>query len=608
MTKLGQAVRAPWSFIQDLKIQQKLILLIFFLMILPLGSFTLLAYRQTSHTIQKNTVYAARQSFEQAVASLESKINDASLISDYIILDEEAARVFGRMHAPYPIPMQVKDSAYLLRLFRYLMRNQDIYLIRLFVPDALMYAGDRQSIYSVNDIGDAPWYKRLLNSNGKVLLTPTTTHYTETTGAIAENEVLSTVRLVKDPYDYAANIGVLSVDLLRQDVLDLLGQAARITSSGMIYIENGDGLVLSTAGAELTDAWRVADPAAASWERTTVNGKEAIVGCRTIAGTDWRAVSVIPLEDVLSASSQQRNVLILVMIAMAVVAFLLAYISSVSSTRRIYRLIFKMRQVQGGHLSVIHQNFGRDEIGELAESYNFMIKRVGDLIDEQVKTGQEIKNAELKLVQAELKALQSQINPHFLYNTLDLINWMAIKHDCPDIESLISSLSRFYKLSLRQGQDIVSIGDEMQHLRTYIEIQNHRFENSIELAWDIDPEILLFEIPKITMQPLVENSIVHGIQMKPDKSGTITIVGRLESDSIILTVRDDGAGMTEETLAGMLRQPSQDAGHGYGVRNIHERLKLYFGPQYGLSFSSRPGAGTEVDIRIPPVQGMGASS
>ncbi|TYP76577.1 cache domain-containing sensor histidine kinase [Paenibacillus methanolicus] len=602
MTMIGAAIRALWSFIQDLKIKQKLVLIFFFLMIVPLASFTLLAYKQASQVIEDNTIYSARQSLEQAASSIASKINSASLISDYIILDEEATRVFGRMGAPsYGVPMQVKDSAYLLRLFHYLLRNQDIFLIRLFVPDELVYSGDGQSIYSMKGIRQEPWYDQLASSSVTTLLSPTTTHYTDTSGSMIENDVLSTIRFVKNPNDFSMNMAVLSVDILQSDVQELMTKAARMTNTGMMYMASSDGVVLSTATSEQTDDWRVTDFTIEQWKRTSVQGKQAIVGYQAIDNTDWTLVSVVPLDDILTASSHQRNVWILIMLAMAVIAFLLAYISSVSSTKRIYRLIFKMRQVQEGHLSVIKQNFGRDEIGELAENYNFMIKRIEILIEEQFKTGQERKNTELKLVQAELKALQSQINPHFLYNTLDLINWMAIKHDVPEIESLIGSMSNFYKLSLRKGRAIVTIGDEMLHLQTYIEIQNHRFENSITLIWNIDEEVMPYEIPKITLQPLVENSIVHGIQMKPDKIGTIAISGGLKDGVITLRIQDDGIGMSAKDLASMPQQHSKDEWHGYGVYNIHERIKLYFGAQYGLSFASIPGAGTTVEIRFPPV-------
>lgn len=603
---IGKSIRVLWQYIQDLKIKHKLVLIFFFLMIVPLFGFTYLAYKQAAQVIQENTVYSAKQSFEQAASSLASKVNSASTISDYIILDEEATRVFGRNESSYEIPMQLKDSSYLLRLFQYLLRNEDIHLIRLFVPDDLIYSGDGQLIYSMESIRDAPWYEQLLNSNGKVLLSPTTTHYMEKTGNVTEDKVLSVLRLVKNPNDYSKNMGVLSIDILLSDVLNIINKAANITETGMIYIENSSGKIIqSTASLEQINLWKVPNLATEQediWQKTTVKGKGAIVGYKTIEGTDWRIVSIIPITDILSASSRQRNVLILIMIVMAAVAYVLAYISSVSSTKRIYRLISKMRKVQNGELSVITQKFGRDEIGELAESYNFMIKKIEKLIDEQFKTGQEMKNAELKWAQAELKALQSQINPHFLYNTLDSINWMAIKHNCSDIESLISSLSNFYKLSLRKGQDIVKIDDEIQHVQTYVEIQNYRFDNSIKLVLNIN-DILSYQIPKITLQPLVENSIMHGIQMKPDRSGTITISGKLEAGLILLCIEDNGVGMMEDALMSMFQQQSKDDWRGFGVHNINERLKLYFGAEYGLSYTSVAGIGTKVEIRIPPVIG-----
>jgi two-component system sensor histidine kinase YesM len=252
-----------------------------------------------------------------------------------------------------------------------------------------------------------------------------------------------------------------------------------------------------------------------------------------------------------------------------------------------------MRKAEKGDLELISVRPGKDEIGELMESFNFMIQRIKILIEEQYKSGQEIKSA-------ELKALQAQINPHFLYNTLDLINWTAIKYNVPEISSTVKSLSRFYKLSLSKGRDTVPISDELEHVKLYTDIQNRRFENKIILDIQVEDRILGYNVPKIILQPIVENSILHGILEKDDKAGRITITGALQQDTIILKVSDDGVGMDEEAINDILNAKTDEI-YGYGVWNINNRLRLYYGEEAGLLIRSEIGKGTEAEIRIPAV-------
>ena len=223
-----------------------------------------------------------------------------------------------------------------------------------------------------------------------------------------------------------------------------------------------------------------------------------------------------------------------------------------------------------------------------------MIKKIIELIDEQYRSGQQVK-------QAELKALQAQINPHFLYNTLDLIKWKSIEHEVPDIESIVYALAKFYKLSLNKGKDIVSIEDEIAHVKVYVEIQNQRFENGISLQVDVDRKLFNYSILKIILQPIVENSILHGILEKDSRCGTIKITGSLNNGIITFFVEDDGVGMSEEKVRQLFLDGYSNQNNGYGVRNINDRIKLHYGSQYGISFKSILGQGTMVKITIPAV-------
>jgi two-component system sensor histidine kinase YesM len=307
-------------------------------------------------------------------------------------------------------------------------------------------------------------------------------------------------------------------------------------------------------------------------------------------------VDAIPFTEITSQSNYIRDIMLLLMFVLGVVAYIISYFISTSSIKRISLLARTMQKVESGELQISISSKSSDEIGKLYESFNYMVKRIRILIDEQFKSGRELKNM-------ELKALQAQINPHFLYNTLDLINWKAIDNHIPEIAEIAQSLAKFYKLSLNKGKDIVSIKDEINHVKTYIQIQNLRFDNRINFVLDFDPEILNYSILKIVLQPIVENSILHGIlENKKAETGTISISGHIDRDMLCIEVIDDGIGISEEKLAEVFSDnPKSDVG-GYGIKNIHNRIKLHYGDQYGLSYKSAVGFGTTVNIRIPAIK------
>jgi two-component system sensor histidine kinase YesM len=216
------------------------------------------------------------------------------------------------------------------------------------------------------------------------------------------------------------------------------------------------------------------------------------------------------------------------------------------------------------------------------------------LIKEQYKSGQELKNS-------ELKSLQAQINPHFLYNTLDMINWYAWNNSGQEIIAIVEDLAKFYKLSLSKGKDIISINDELAHISCYFQIQNMRF-NNLSLVVQVPQEVRRYSILKITLQPIIENAILHGILCKESKSGCITITGTLQDNIIELIVSDDGIGMDEEKLERLQRgEVGASSENGYGLVNINKRIHLHYGEEFGLEFSSTFGGGTCVKVRIPAI-------
>ncbi len=291
-----------------------------------------------------------------------------------------------------------------------------------------------------------------------------------------------------------------------------------------------------------------------------------------------------------------------IIIAAVAVGLLVAFISyyiSRSITRPVRELSKITEKVARGDLSVRAGIETGSEIAVLSKSFNEMIDRVSRLLD-QVRVEQE------SLRRAELELLQSQINPHFLYNTLDTIVWLAEAGDQARVVSMVGSLSKFFRASLGQGKDQVTIKDELDHVRSYLEIQQVRYQDILDYSIDVPKELYDSPVPKITLQPLVENALYHGIKNKRGR-GNISVTGKSENGCIYIYIEDNGMGMTPERLERVSEkmndpgvfETAEDKGDVFGLSNVNERIKLIFGSRYGIHIDSVYGEGTTVTILLP---------
>ena len=217
------------------------------------------------------------------------------------------------------------------------------------------------------------------------------------------------------------------------------------------------------------------------------------------------------------------------------------------------------------------------------------------LLDKKQEMKLEYEKIKVEKLQNSYNALMGQINPHFLYNTLSLINWKAIEADAQDISKITLALSTFYRTSLNKGKNVMSLSDELRNMRSYLDIQLMMHDYEFDVEFDVDESIGQYQSLNLMLQPLIENAIAHGIDVKTDGRGKLTITGKEDGDLIVLTVSDNGVGMSDEQAARILTEESK----GYGVRNVNERIKLYYGEQYSLQIESKVGQGTKVSIRIP---------
>ena len=294
---------------------------------------------------------------------------------------------------------------------------------------------------------------------------------------------------------------------------------------------------------------------------------------------------------------EQVEAAIKVSVMTTVVAVLLSALLSglavESVTKPIRKLCSQTKKVAQGDFTTQTKIESTDEILILTDSFNEMTSEIGLLVD-------NIKRQEENLRITETKLLQAQINPHFLYNTLDTIVWLAEAKQTDEVVSMVTALSSFFRTTLSKGKDYITIQEEKSHIESYLQIQQFRYQDIMDYEIDIDEDIYSYYIPKLTIQPLVENALYHGIKNKRGK-GLIRISGQKEADRIRLTVEDNGIGMSSEKLEKLrssVYRIRDDEANGFGLANVHQRLQYYYGKEYGVFFESEEGKGTVATIVI----------
>ncbi|WIV17308.1 sensor histidine kinase [Paenibacillus polygoni] len=334
-------------------------------------------------------------------------------------------------------------------------------------------------------------------------------------------------------------------------------------------------------------------------------GKPRFIVHTASLATGWTIIGIAPLQEIVAEANSIRQLIILSVVLSIIFAITLHYLLTKRLTRPIQLLQHKMRLTASGYLEAKVKPVGTDEIADLGQSFNIMVEKIKELLEQSIRKQQQLQKA-------ELRTLQAQINPHFLYNTLDSIIWMAEAGKNDGVIQLVKALSDLFRISLNKGRDWVMIRTELAHANSYLIIQQMRYRDILDYRIDIDPELLDYPILNMTLQPLIENALYHGIKNKRGK-GLIVIGGYLELSAVILTITDNGIGIPPDRLAMLrhqLEQPLQSeeeepAEGGFGLQNVHQRLRLYFGCEYGVELESIAGAGTTIFVRIPKNKNRG---
>ena len=330
----------------------------------------------------------------------------------------------------------------------------------------------------------------------------------------------------------------------------------------------------------------------------TYSESNVIYVLQTVEGSPWRVVGVSYVDELVTSNLWENFWLL----ALAAVAILLAaLVSSIVISRALSRplkgLSRAMRQFEKSADTFTYAPVGgAREVQELSESFGHMVVKIQHLME-------TVRREEINLRKTELKALQAQINPHFLYNTLDSIAWMCEQGRNDEAVQMVNALAQLFRISISRGHELIPIRSELRHAESYLKIQKHRYKNQFSYRFDVDESCLDFLCNKITLQPIIENAIYHGINGLVDE-GEIVITLRADGSDVVFTVADNGVGMEAEQIQAILRKERSDH-TGIGIKNANDRLKIYFGEGYGITIDSEPDVGTTVTIRMPQVREEG---
>ena len=558
-----------------------------------------LCYPQAVRRYREKTDYSMEQSVSQAISFTESYLRNmtylANMVEDNgVIQNTLSADGFGEER---PYMEQWLEYYELNKEFNSYELSNSIYRFCLYVPDEVMYAGNQYYFDGVSRLKERSDYVDLRYALNRGEDYVAISRERDGVNQQDTSQMVTLYHRIASKKEKEEELGICSISVSAKYFQDIM-KNANITSEGLVYLMSENGRMITSSNSSILQKMQKKGillnyGAELFMEKRKEGQKEYYITRQNVDGASWQMILIIPENEY---EDQYRFLWLsaaLMLGSMIAVIVLMSYLLSVYYVGRLKKLNVEMTGLESGNLNAnLPITTEEDEIEEIYHNFNGMVQEVQRLMQEHYQLGKEVK-------MAEVRALQAQINPHFLYNTLDLINWISMDYGAEEIGTLTWNLARFYRLSLNHGKSLISIGEEVEHVEVYVNIENYHFDNAISLEVDVPEELKSYACLNIILQPFVENAIVHGIAEKPDiESCEIRIRARREEQDIIFSVQDDGPGVDVEQMQKETQQDIRTAQHGYGVRNINFRLKLCFGEKYGVTYLESE-KGTHVEIKIP---------
>ena len=538
---------------------------------LPVAAVLSVTYVQMKQILWQSESDNMESYLYQALASMENKLAIYTNLNNYICYNQTISQVLGyqydSVYDMYNQLVTILDP--MLASLKYF--HNDVGKVTIYVGKDLIKHGD--TLAPISEITNTDWYKSVRDAG-------------EMQWFVDKSEGIVFLASPMSMLSRYGLDGILYISVDYDSMFEAFEQTLQNNYGVVIFNEKNDAIYENAFFDKKYDHYALSAAQLLDEQHNDHSNYEIL--SKTLSMTGWKACLYKPNRLIVSSVAPITRIAVIAVLVMAVMSSIAMIILTNFVTKRIRRLKSGMEQVEEGNLEAEIVSDSADEIGDLVNGFDAMLLRLNTLI-------KEVYEGRIKEKEYEMRALQAQINPHFLYNTLSLINWKAIEAGADDISKITLALSTFYRTSLNKGKNVMSLKDELRNMRSYLDIQLMMHDYDFDVEFHVDESIGQYSTLNLMLQPLIENAIAHGIDVKTDGRGKLIITGKEEGDLIVLTVEDNGVGMSDEQAERILTEDSK----GYGVRNVNERIKLYYGEQYSLQIESKIGEGTKACIRIP---------
>lgn len=539
-----------------------------------------------NNTIESNVMQSSYQTITQVEKSLQYYLQGMSDVLNIIdgelnSKDEEAIDM-------------IKDQINMTLTLR-----KDIVTIALFTKDGRLLASNSdKNIKSGLDVTKEQWFSSVVNGQGYIY--KSSSHVQNLFRGQHRWVVSVSKKVNAEIYGQPMEVIVL-VDMNFSSIEQLCNQVD-LGEQGYVYIVDNEGNIiyhpkqqLIYSGIKEENINFVLNSNDGSYIEET-DGVKTVLSIKSVGDTEWKVVGISHYGEIMNSKQEIYSFFIGVIITVIAFVFIISIILSARISYPIKKLEKVMKRVENGELDIYADVEGEREVEQLAKTFNLMIGKIRQLMDEIVREHEEKRKS-------EIKALQAQINPHFLYNTLDSIVWMAENDENQGVVTMVTALADLFRTSISRGRDFISIEDELRNARSYLIIQQMRYGDKFQFTIEAEGEVLNYKIIKVILQPIIENAILHGIVKSMVSEGEIIIRVEETFDKILLKVIDNGDGMSQDKVDAILNKAvNSDVKAGIGVNNVNERIRLYFGEHYGIEIESELEEGTTVKVWLPKVR------
>ncbi|MCV9886424.1 cache domain-containing sensor histidine kinase [Metabacillus halosaccharovorans] len=581
--------------LNNLSIKHKVIALLLVISIVPSIGLGLLTGYTVERILEKQAADHTLQLIGQVNKTLESYMNNMQNVSYLLSMDPEIERFLTT-----PTQPNTEDGRYSIKQFM-----QGLSTLYPEIAGILVVNSNGQFIsnelYPKSDknLSKESWYKEAVENEGIFTIVghPKDRNITSHIN-YEDDEVVTVVRAILEPETQKV-MGVVLIDLKLRVIAEAT-KNIRLGKSGylMVIDQNGESIYTPANPLVVNPPTRLLEEEDSGYFSETIDDQGFQFIYQKLPFTNWTTVGIFSTDESVYEVRTIHFYVICFVFFVCLFGITASYYLSNSMSKPIFQLMSSMKEVESGNLSIQYESGRQDEIGMLGKSFNHMIMKINELL--LLTEKQERQKRE-----AELRSLQAHIKPHFLYNTLDTISWMARKRGAEDVSDVVTALSRLFRIGLNKGHDIIYLKEEITHIQSYLSIQKARYRDKLKYSIDVKEAFQDVQILKLILQPIVENAIYHGIKERKGP-GHIAITAKEVDECLLLTVSDDGKGipkdkltMLNERLDSLYKEQDQKVNFGYGMMNVQARIKLTYGENYGLQIDSLPDVGTTVTIRLP---------